>query len=172
MHFTSKLYSSKPPYNAKNRFSGWSDENEELMLVKNTAALGYSPPQVFPPTSPPWQVMKDPSDTWFLFLYYLKSHTLPFLQFSFTFFARCFSSHLQSKKSVFHFFFSFLPFLYKFLCAVITPFSNTHSFSSFLPPLLSSLFFILLTHTVGNGRHWQELLSQTGTHYSTCVQEL
>lgn len=43
----------------------WSDENKELMLVENTTALGYSPAQVFPLTSPPSWVMKDPSETGF-----------------------------------------------------------------------------------------------------------
>lgn len=148
-------------FNAKNRLTGWSDEHEELMLVKNTTALGYSPPQVFPPTSSPLWVRKDPSDTGFC------SFTISTISFQ-DFSARCFSSHLLSKKRVLYLFFSFVPFL----CAVITPFPNTHSFSSFFPTVLSSLLFILLTHTVGYRRHWQELLSQTGTHNVMCMQEL
>lgn len=56
------------------------------MLVKNTTTLGYSPPQVFPPTCLPSRVMKDPSDTGFCYFTVLKVLRYHFYNFLSSFF--------------------------------------------------------------------------------------
>lgn len=137
------------------------------MLVRNTIALGCSPPQVFPPTSPPSLVMKNSSDTGFCSFTVLEVLHYHLYNFLSSFFARCFSS----TASVLLFLIPTLSVLISLCCHYPLPkyllilfiFSYSLEFSAF-----SSC---LPTH-LGTGGIGKELLSQTGTHNSTCTQEL
>lgn len=146
------------------------------MLERNTITLGYSPPQVFPPTSPPSLVMKNPSDT--VFCSFIVLEVLHYYLYNFlsSFFARCFSSHLQSEKClVLLFLIPTLSILISLCCHYPLPkyllilfiFSYSLEFS----PFSSCLPTHLVTGGIG-----KELLSQTRTqlhvHARTVIQVL
>ena len=152
VHSTSKP-PPKPPLAAKKRFTGWSDENKEFMPVKNTTALGHSRSQVFPSHTPMITSCERSQWHWFLFLYCLRSLTLPLLQFSFKFFLLDVSALIFRVKNTSCTSFSDpQSFCTDFSMLSLPLFWLSAHSLGFFRIILSLSLFILLTRIVNNTR--------------------